>query len=184
MFRFVNQMIRELTPYQSGQTLLLDQIQATIDKTMRTFMINQYQQDYNIKLTREELDHVSPKLKRFLESSQGNDKETYELNGDKTILNFLLHSPSADIRKKYFIAIAEANKQNIPLLLQILYHRLQKAKVLGYKNSIDLLKGERAFKIPDPIRSIKNARKFVKTNSINSGNFPLYLFIRIFQKAA
>jgi Zn-dependent oligopeptidase len=175
-YRFVTQMIKELTPYQSGQTQLLDQIQATIDKVMRTFMVKQYQQSYSIKLTKEELEQVSPVLKRYMESSQGKDQKVYELNGDKNILNFLMHSPSADIRKKYFVAIAEANKDNIPLLLQILYHRLQKAKVLGYKNSIELLEGERAFKIPDPIKSIQNARKFVKTNSINSGNLTTALF--------
>jgi len=136
-------MIQELTPYQTGKTSVLDQIQAGIDKLTRDFLVNQFNQNYSIKLTKEELEWVSPTLKRYLENMYGKDAEEYTLNGDKNILQFLLHSPKEEIRKKYFIALSEANQENIPIMLQLLYYRLQKAKLLGFENSYELLKGEK-----------------------------------------
>ncbi|CAI2386433.1 unnamed protein product [Moneuplotes crassus] len=168
---FVNQMIKELTPYQTGHTGHLDQIQRVIDDLTRKFIMNQYNQSYTIKLTKKELKSVSPTLRRYLESLQGKDAAEYELTGDKSILQFILHSPSEEIRKKYFIAQAEANKENIPLMLQILYSRLKKAKILGYKNSYELMKEDKGFMIEDPITALENARKYVKTSSINSVYF-------------
>lgn len=46
----------------------------------------------------------------------------------------------------------------MPILLKILYLRLQKANLLGFENSIEMMKNERAFKINDPIKAIEHAK--------------------------
>lgn len=136
-------MIKELTPYQSGHTDRLNQTQAAIESRTRIFLENQYHQNYSLTLTKKEMEWVSPTLKRYLEGEQGTDAKEYILNGDKNVIQFLLYSPKEEIRKKYFIALSEGNQENIPLMLQILYYRLQKAKLLGFKNSYELLKEEK-----------------------------------------
>lgn len=92
---------------------------------------------------------------------QGADKEEYTIKGDKSILNFLKFSPSIDLRMKYYQAIANSGKDNVPVLLQLLYHRLNKAKVLGFQNIIDLNKNERAFQISPIISKVEAARKLL-----------------------
>jgi Zn-dependent oligopeptidase len=152
-------MINELSAYQKGNILALTQIQSTIDQGTQKFMTNLYHQDYEISLKKEELNWVSPALKRYLESLQGRDKEEYTLRGDKSILNFLLSSPKPEIRQKYFTAVSKASQENMPILMKILYLRLQKANLLGFENSIEMMKNERAFKIQDPIKAIEHAKQ-------------------------
>lgn len=155
-------MINELKVYQQGNTSALDQIQGTIESLMRKFTMNIYHQEFDITLSKDELPYVSHSFRRYLENVHGKDQETYTIKGDKSILNILKFSTSPKIRQKYFSALSESSKQNIPILLQILYYRLQKAKMLGYENSIDLIKGERAFKIDNPTEAIQRARQVLR----------------------
>jgi len=164
-------MINELSSYQQGNMGLLNQVQASIDHNTRKFMVDLFQQDYQIKLTKEDLNWVSPSLRRYLVSQQGNDQQEYTLRGDKSILSFLLQSPKPDIRQKYFTAVAESSKENMPTLLKILQGRLHKANLLGYENSIQMLEGEKAFHLPDPIKAIESARDAVNNQESTSDFF-------------
>ena len=141
---------------------MLDQVAATISRLMNKFMINMQNQEFDITLTKDELKLVSSSLRKYFEELQGKDKDVYSLKGDRSILNILKFSSSPQIREKFFTSVSESTKQNIPILLQILYSRQQKAQMLGYDNSIELLRSERAFKIDSPIEAVENSRAIMR----------------------
>ena len=163
-------MKTELKVYQESNQLQIDRIQASIDKATRDFTINLYQQDFIITLKKDELKYVSRGLKNYLEEQQGIGKDEYTVRGDRSILNILKFSNSPLIREKYYEAIASSSKENIPSLLQILYHRLKKAQHLGHDNYVPLYKDEKAFKIDNLIGRIETARNVLNQSFTDDVN--------------
>lgn len=170
--RFVERMITELQSYQKGNKLMLDQVSGTISKMMNRFIINMQNQEFDITLTKDELKLVSNSLRKYFEQLQGKDKEVYSLKGDRSILNILKFSPSTKIRQKYFTSLTEATMGNLETLVKILYARQQKAQMLGFDNSIELLRAERAFKIASPIEAVETSRAVIRSHLNESIGIP------------